>query len=70
MYGPRQKHVDPFAKIPKWYQCSHTHVSGRHCTRRVIKSGTACEQCKPAFGSNRFCVECQQMLRAFEMKAL
>lgn len=67
MYGPRQKHVDPFAKIiPKWYKCNH--VSGRSCSRTVMKSGTACEGCQPVHQSQSFCEECFSMLRAFGMR--
>jgi len=66
MYGPKpQKHVDPLAErtIPRYYQCSHTHVSGRHCKRVVTTPKAFCEQCKPVQAD--YCAECMSMLKAF-----
>lgn len=69
MYGPRQKYVDPFKSlIPKWYQCNHTLVSGRHCTQTVTTAKSACKACQPINGSERYCEECFSMLRAFGLK--
>ena len=69
MYGPRpQKHVDPSDKtIPVYYQCSHTHVSGRRCNRRTIHFKSPCAGCVPVNGSASFCAECFGMLKAFGM---
>jgi hypothetical protein len=67
MYGPKpQKHVSPLDKaIPTWYQCSHTHVSGRRCKRRVASLKTACLECQPVKGD--YCTECISMLKAFDV---
>lgn len=68
-YGPQRKKPADVFPIPKWYRCNHVHVSGRSCSRTTMKSGTACDQCQPVHGSNRFCAECYSMLNAFGMKA-
>lgn len=70
MYGPKQRYRDPLEKaIPKHYQCSHTHVSGRHCTNRTPSPKSPCEMCVPVNGSAQYCRECFAMLRSFGLRA-
>jgi len=63
---PKGKQV--FPGPPKWYQCSHRHVSGRRCKRTALKQGGRCQMCLPVNGSPDKCPECFAMMRAFGLK--
>jgi hypothetical protein len=71
MYGPKQRYVNRFEgkTIPKYYQCSHTHVSGRRCNRRTIHQKKPCDLCAPV-NNTEYCAECHSMLKAFGMKGI
>lgn len=68
MYGPKQRYHDPFVgkTIPKYYQCSHTHVSGRRCKQMVTTAKTSCKACFPVQGD--YCRQCMEMAEAFGIK--